>query len=209
MVLAIAARDRVRTAGAARRGQAGPFAPARVMKSSRSAAIDGRVSRLRLLLGDASSDMSDAAALSVRNASKTFGRRQALDAVSVSLARGEMVALIGPSGSGKSTLLRAISGLVALDSGAGRIEAFGQTVQAQGRLSRQVRAIRTRVGVVFQQFNLIDRLSLFTNVALGALGRVGVWRGLTGLWPAPVRVGAMAALQRVGVAEYAGQRAGA
>jgi phosphonate transport system ATP-binding protein len=153
--------------------------------------------------------MTDAAVLSVRNASRTFGRRRALETVSLALARGEMVALIGPSGSGKSTLLRAISGLVALDRGEGLIEAFGQTVQADGRISRQVRAVRTRIGVIFQQFNLIDRLSLFTNVALGALGRVGAWRGLTGLWPASVRAAAMAALQRVGVADYASQRAGA
>lgn len=154
------------------------------------------------------SDMPDAV-LSVSGVSKTFGRRRALEAVSVSLSRGEMVALIGPSGSGKSTLLRAISGLLALDPDDGRIEAFGQAVQARGRISRQVRAVRIRIGVIFQQFNLIDRLSLFTNVALGALGRIEAWRGLTGLWPSPVRTAAMAALQRVGVADFAGQRAGA
>lgn len=152
--------------------------------------------------------MPDAAVLSVRHASRTFGARRALDDVTLEVAPGEMVALIGPSGSGKSTLLRAVSGLTALDPGEGRIEAFGETVQAQGRVSRRVREVRARIGVVFQQFNLVDRLSLFTNVALGALGRVGPLRGLAGLWPAEVRTGAMAALARVGVADYAGQRAG-
>jgi phosphonate transport system ATP-binding protein len=174
----------------------------------RRSRLTARSGVVRALIGDVSSDMSDAAVLSVRNASKTFGQRLALDAVSVSLSAGEMVALIGPSGSGKSTLLRAISGLLTLDPGESRIEAFGETVQAGGRLSRRVREIRTRIGVVFQQFNLVGRLSLFTNVALGALGRVGPVRGLTGLWPAPVRTAAMAALARVGVADYAGQRAG-
>jgi phosphonate transport system ATP-binding protein len=152
--------------------------------------------------------MSDAAVLSVRHASRTFGPRRALDDVSIAVAAGEMVALIGPSGSGKSTLLRAISGLTPLDPGQGRIEAFGETVQAEGRLSRRVRQVRRRIGVIFQQFNLVARLSLFTNVALGALGRVGPLRGLAGLWPTDVRAAAMAALARVGVADYAGQRAG-
>jgi phosphonate transport system ATP-binding protein len=145
--------------------------------------------------------------LSIRAASKTFGSRRALDAVSLDVGRGEMIALIGPSGSGKSTLLRSIDGLQTVDAGEGVITAFGGPVQAKGKVSDQVRKARTRIGFIAQQFNLVGRLSLFTNVALGSLGRIGPVRGLLGAWPAETRTAVMAALHRVGVADYAGQRA--
>ncbi|MCK5908756.1 MAG: phosphonate ABC transporter ATP-binding protein [Caulobacter sp.] len=145
--------------------------------------------------------------LSIRAASKTFGSRRALDAVSLDVNRGEMIALIGPSGSGKSTLLRSIDGLQTIDEGDGLISAFGGPVQAKGKVSNEVRKARIRIGFVAQQFNLVGRLSLFSNVALGSLGRIPLMRGLLGWWPKETRQAAMAALARVGVADYAAQRA--
>ena len=141
--------------------------------------------------------------------SKTFpSGSRALDGISLDIASGEMVALIGASGSGKSTLMRHLAALVTGDpSSLSRIEVNGVTVQEKGRIASDVRAARRNIGVIFQQFNLVNRLSVLTNVLAGMLGRVPAWRGTFGFFTEGEQRLAMQALHRVGISETARQRA--
>jgi polar amino acid transport system ATP-binding protein len=107
--------------------------------------------------------MSEAAVLSFENVSKRYGEVVALDGVSLSVSRGEVVCLIGPSGSGKSTLLRCANALEPMDSG--RILFEGHEVRS--RQATSARAVRQRMGMVFQNFELFPHLTVLQNITVG------------------------------------------
>lgn len=118
-----------------------------------------------------------------------------------------MVALIGASGSGKSTLLRHIAGLVEADRDSqSKVAIFGQPIQSNGKIAANARKLRSSVGVVFQQFNLVGRLRVLTNVLMGNLGTMPYWKGCLGLFDQEQKLVAMRALSRVGISAQAMQR---
>lgn len=120
--------------------------------------------------------------IEVRGVSQVFqtknGPFQALKDVSIDIPKGDFVAIIGRSGAGKSTFLRTLNGLLIPTEGSIKVEGLEIT-----RLSRrELQRYRRSVGFIFQQFNLVTRLSVLDNVLHGRLGYLPTWRGLLGLY---------------------------
>jgi phosphonate transport system ATP-binding protein len=142
--------------------------------------------------------------LSIKNLVKTYSNGvQALQGVSFDVKKGEFLVIIGLSGSGKSTLLRCINRLH--DPTSGEIIFGGKNV---AKISgSDIRTLRKKVGMIFQQFNLIPRHSVLSNVLMGRLGSMKVFPSLLGLFTEQDKKNAMKYLQLVGIDDKARIRA--
>lgn len=132
------------------------------------------------------------------------GRVRAVDHVSFEIPHGERVVLLGLSGSGKSTTLRLINALAAPTSGAIRVLDEDVTAMREA----QARRFRRRIGFIFQQFNLVGRLTALENVLIGGLGSIRGPRYGVMMYPNEMRRRALNELERVGLGPQAFQRAG-
>lgn len=140
--------------------------------------------------------------LSLRQLSKRFDNTLAVDGVSLDFEAGSFVGIIGRSGAGKSTLLRMINRLN--EPTEGSVVFNGNVVtDLQGKDLNQW---RRNCAMVFQQFNLIGRLDVLTNVLMGRLTSVPTWRAMLTLWSDADKLEALEALDRFGMAEFAAQR---
>ena len=138
------------------------------------------------------------------NVSVTYrGGVKALRDIDLTIDDGELVVVVGLSGAGKSTLLRALNGLVPATEGSITIDG----TEVVGASAAELRAVRSRIGMIFQTFNLVNRTSVVNNVLMGRLSTVPAWRSTLGLWPSADREVAMQALERVGIVDKAYTRA--
>ncbi len=143
------------------------------------------------------------AVISIRGLSHRYKRGNLLvfDNVDLDVAEGENIVLVGPSGGGKSTLLRCINRLIKASSGT--VKVFGTDMPSASM--RKVRKIRCQIGMVFQNFNLIDRISVLDNVLIGRLGYLSTPRSALGFYRKEDIAAAMHSLERVGLSDFSQQ----
>ncbi len=128
-----------------------------------------------------------------------------LRGIDFSVEGSDFCAVIGPSGAGKSTLIRCINRLV--EPSGGSITLFGEDVLALN--ARDLRRMRRRIGMIFQEFNLVNRMSVMDNVLSGRLGYTGSFRSLFRLFPRHDIEKALELLDRVGLSDHVNKRADA
>lgn len=142
--------------------------------------------------------------LEFRQISKTFpDGTQALKGIDLTINKGEFVVIVGLSGAGKSTLIRCVNRLVEPTAGSLIVEGQDVTKMPEAQLRRW----RTKVGMIFQNYNLVKRSSVLRNVLAGRLGHTGTFRSLLGLFPREDVELAKRCLERVGIPEKTFSRA--
>ncbi|WP_461510302.1 phosphonate ABC transporter ATP-binding protein [Rhizobium leguminosarum] len=140
----------------------------------------------------------------LKNVTRRFGKKLAVDSVTLAIPQGQMVGIIGRSGAGKSTLLRMINRLQEPSSGS--IHFAG--VEVSGLRGQALRNWQRDCAMIFQQFNLVPRLDVLTNVMLGRLNHRSTLMSLLNIFTREERVHAIAALERLGIEQTALQAAG-
>lgn len=141
--------------------------------------------------------------LSINNVNKKYdGGTHALNDVSLNIEQGEFVSIIGPSGAGKSTLLRCINRLVETTSG--HIFFEGKDISLMNK--KDLRNLRSKTAMIFQNYNLVDRLSVIENVLHGRLGQKSTFKGAVGIYTEEEKKEAFYILKDMGLEEQAYKR---
>ena len=154
--------------------------------------------------GHAPATMNAAAALSIRNLDKEYARgKPVLRGITLDVGSAGVTAIIGPSGTGKSTLIRCINRLVEPTSG----QIFFQDQDLVKLDRRALRLARRQIGMVFQEYNLVERLTVMENLLCGRLGYVAPWKAWLRKYPRADIDRAFSLLDTVGLAGFANQRA--
>ena len=141
--------------------------------------------------------------LSIKNVSKKYNNgTEALKNVSFDVEKGEFISIIGPSGSGKSTLLRSINKMTDISEGSILFE--NQNIEKLKK--KEINVVRREIGMIFQNYNLVERLTVIENVLHGCLGYKSVIAGILGIYSEDEKKEAFAFLEKVNMAKYAYQK---
>lgn len=141
--------------------------------------------------------------LSVKNISKEYNNGiTALKNVSFDVEKGEFISIIGPSGSGKSTLLRSINKMIDISQGSILFE----NRNIENLKKREIELVRREIGMIFQNYNLVERLTVIENVLHGRLGYKSIFAGILGIYSEEEKKEAFNFLEKVNMTKYAYQK---
>lgn len=141
--------------------------------------------------------------LSIKNISKKYNNgTNALKNISFDVEKGEFISVIGPSGSGKSTLLRSINKMIDISQGSILFE----NKNIESLKKTQIELVRREIGMIFQSYNLVERLTVIENVLHGRLGYKSIIAGILGIYSEEEKKEAFSFLERVNMTKYAYQK---